>query len=249
MSSIDTHEGYGRARERRPVARLAGLTLTAPAVRDLLLVGLAVCSGAVDAISYLALGKVFSAFMTGNIVFLALALTGAGGPNVLRVGAGLAAFAAGVAMAVKIVKPAKGSAVWPRRVSIALGLSALAQATFLAGWIATSGRPSTGIGHVLIGISALAMGVQTGAVLLLGVPGIFTTAATATVAGLAGHLAGWAQSPNERGRLAGVLAGICVGAAGGALLLVHARSYAPLLPVIGTLLVIIAASRLLKPQR
>jgi uncharacterized membrane protein YoaK (UPF0700 family) len=36
-------------------------------VRDVLLNALAVSSGAVDAISFLALGKVFSAFMTGNI--------------------------------------------------------------------------------------------------------------------------------------------------------------------------------------
>jgi uncharacterized membrane protein YoaK (UPF0700 family) len=249
MASTDTHEDYLPARDRKPVARLGGLRLTARAVRDLLLVGLAVCSGAVDAISFLALGKAFSAFMTGNIVFLALGLTGAGGPNVLRVGAALAAFAAGVAIAAKIVNPSKGSGVWPRRVSIALGLSALAQGMFLAGWITTSGRPATGIGHVLIGISALAMGAQTGAVMSLGVPGVFTTAATATLVGLAGDLAGWPQSPNERGRLAGVLAGVCVGAAAGALLLIHARNYAPLLPVIGTLLVIIAACRLLKPRR
>jgi uncharacterized membrane protein YoaK (UPF0700 family) len=222
---------------------------TAPAVRDLLLVGLAVCSGAVDAISYLALGKVFSAFMTGNIVLVALSLTGAGGPEALRVGAALAAFAAGVAISVKIVKPSRGSTIWPRRVSIALGLSALAEAIFLAGWIVTSGRPATGFGHVLVGISALAMGAQTGAVLSLGIPSIFTTAATATVAGLASDLAGWPQSTNERWRLAGVLAGICMGAVAGALLLTHARNYAPLLPVIGTLLVIVAASRFLRPEK
>jgi uncharacterized membrane protein YoaK (UPF0700 family) len=247
--NIDTHEGKLPARERKSAARLADLRLTPMAVRDLLLVGLAVCSGAVDAISFLALGKVFSAFMTGNIVFLALGFTGAEAPNVLRVGAALTAFAAGVAVAVKIVQPSKGSMVWPRRVSIALGLSALAQAAFLAGWIATSGRPATGIGHVLIGLSALAMGAQTGAVLSLGLPGIFTTAATATLAGLASDFAGSPQSTNERSRLAGVLAGICVGAAAGALLLMHARSCAPLLPLIGTLLVIIAASSLLNPQR
>jgi uncharacterized membrane protein YoaK (UPF0700 family) len=151
--------------------------------------------------------------------------------------------------AVKIVKPSKGSAVWPRRVSIALGLSALAQVAFLAGWIATSGRPATGIGHVLVGISALAMGMQSGAVLSLGVPGVFTTAVTATLVLLASDLAGWPQSTNERGRLAGVLAGVCLGAAAGGLLLVHARSYAPVLPMVGTVLVIIAASRLLRPQR
>ncbi len=39
-------------------------------MRDVLLVALTVASGAVDAISYFGLGKIFSAFMTGNIVYL-----------------------------------------------------------------------------------------------------------------------------------------------------------------------------------
>jgi uncharacterized membrane protein YoaK (UPF0700 family) len=247
VASVDPHPGYRPARGGRPPIRFAARTLVPTRIRDLLLVALAVCSGAVDAISYLALGKVFSAFMTGNIVFLGLALTRAGGPNLLHVCVALATFALGVAAAVKIVKPTKGTALWPRRVSVALGLSALAWAGFLAGWIATSGRPSSAVGHVLIGLSALAMGVQSGAVLSLAIPGVFTTAATATVVDLASDLAGWPQAPNERGRLAGVLAGLCVGAAAGALMVAHARSYAPVIPLIGTLVVITIASRALKP--
>jgi len=47
-------------------------------VRDLLLMALTFSSGAIDAISYLVLGKVFTAFMTGNIVFLGLWTAGAG---------------------------------------------------------------------------------------------------------------------------------------------------------------------------
>jgi len=41
-------------------------------VRDRLLYALTVSSGAIDAISFIALGKVFTAFMTGNIAFLGL---------------------------------------------------------------------------------------------------------------------------------------------------------------------------------
>jgi uncharacterized membrane protein YoaK (UPF0700 family) len=232
----------------RPRTRLADRRLAPSRIRDLLLVALALCSGAVDAISYVALGKVFSAFMTGNLVFLGLALTGAGGPNVLHVCVSLLLFAAGVAVAVKIVKPSKGTSLWPRRVSIALSLSALAVAGVLAGWIATSGRPSTAVGHVLIGVFAFGMGAQSAAVLSLAVPGVITTAATATVVMLVSNLAGWPQAPDERGRLAAVLAALCVGAAAGALLLTHTRSYAPVLPLIGTLVVITIASRTLEPR-
>src|SRR6266576_1524804 len=49
-----------------------------PSVRDVLLVGLTFSSGAVDAITFLALGKVFTAFMTGNLVFFGLGLAEAG---------------------------------------------------------------------------------------------------------------------------------------------------------------------------
>ena len=41
-------------------------------VRHWLLAALTVSSGAVDAISFLALGKIFTAFMTGNVAFLGM---------------------------------------------------------------------------------------------------------------------------------------------------------------------------------
>jgi uncharacterized membrane protein YoaK (UPF0700 family) len=214
-----------------------------------LLIGLAFSSGAVDAISYLALGKVFTAFMTGNIVFLALGATGAGTMEATRVAGSIAAFAAGVFVAVKIVKSFKGPAVWSRGVSIALGVAAVAQACFLVCWVATSGRPSTGVGYTLTGLSALAMGLQSGAVLSLGVPGIFTTAATATVVDLMSDFAGWPLSARARGRFGGVLVGLLAGATVGAVLLAHARVYAPGLPLTATILVIVTALLAIKPPR
>lgn len=214
---------------------------TPPTVRDLLLAALAFSSGAVDAISYLALGKIFTAFMTGNVVFLGFRLAGAGGQDISRVGVAIAAFAAGVFVAVRLVKPSADGALWPRRVSLALGVGALAQVAFLAAWVAASGRPSTGVGHALIGISALAMGVQSGAVLSLGLHGVFTTAVTATVVDLMSDFAGRPASANARGRFAGVLVGLLAGATAGALLLASVRTYAPVLPLIATILVIVTA--------
>src|SRR3954471_14915041 len=83
-----------------PAARLEAST-----VRDLLLVGLTFASGAVDAIAFLGLDKVFSAFMTGNLAFLGFGLAGAEEPDLPRVVSALAAFAVGVFLAVRIVKP------------------------------------------------------------------------------------------------------------------------------------------------
>ena len=213
------------------------------AIRDLLLVALTFASGAGDAVAFLGLDKVFSAFMTGNLVFLGLGVGGAGKPDGLRVASSLAAFAVGVFAAVRIVKPTKGTGVWPRRVSIALGVAALAQLVFLGGWLATSGRPPTMAGDLLIAASALAFGLQSGAIMSLDVRGVFTTAATATVIMLASDEAGRSKSARERRRLAGVLLGLVAGAAAATFLLLHARIYAAILPPAATLVVVVIAAR------
>jgi uncharacterized membrane protein YoaK (UPF0700 family) len=215
-------------------------------LRDLLLIGLTFASGAVDAIAFLGLGKVFSAFMTGNLVFLGLVAGGSDGPDVGRVVAALAAFAVGVFVAVRIVKPTKGVGLWPPRVSVALSVALAAQVAFLVGWVATSGRPSEAAGDLLISLSALALGIQSAAVMSLDVKGIFTTAATATLIMLASDEAGWSRSPGERRRLAGVLIGLVAGAAAGTFLLLHWRSYAPILPPAVTVGVIVVASTALR---
>ncbi len=54
------------------------------------LVGLTAVTGLVDAVSYLALGHVFTANMTGNVVFLGFALAGAPGLSVMRSGMAVA---------------------------------------------------------------------------------------------------------------------------------------------------------------
>jgi uncharacterized membrane protein YoaK (UPF0700 family) len=208
--------------------------------RDLLLVALTLSSGAVDAISFIALGKLFTAFMTGNLVFLGLRAAGAPGPDVPTVAVSLAVFGAGVFGSKRIVGTSTGSSVWPREATLALGVAALSQAAFAAVWITVSGQPSTGVTDLLVGLSAFAMGMQSGAVLSLGVKGVFTTAATATLMFLASELAAQ-SSTKERVRHAAVLAALFAGAAAGGLLLTHARTYAPLLPLVVTILVVTIA--------
>jgi uncharacterized membrane protein YoaK (UPF0700 family) len=206
-------------------------------VRDLRLIGLTLSSGAIDAISFVALGKVFTAFMTGNLVFLGLGVGDAGGPDVLRVLIALAAFAAGVYGATRIVNGSSGAGTWSPGVAFALAGTVALQAGFLALWVTVSGRPGTESGDVLIGLMALAMGLQSGAVASLAVNGVFTTAATATLLFVMRDLADADSSPKERARLTGVLLALVTGAVAGGLLLVHARPYAPLLPLVVTGLV------------
>src|SRR3954469_13839446 len=70
-----------------PVA--VGTTLTVA------LLALTFSTGLIDALSFIALGHVFTANMTGNIVFLAFAVGGAQGLSAARSAASLLAFMAG----------------------------------------------------------------------------------------------------------------------------------------------------------
>ena len=90
---------------------------------------------------------------------------------------------------------------------------------------------------------ALAMGIQTAAVFSLGVRAVFTTAATATWAALMGDLSHWTESTQDRRRLASVLAGLFAGAVAGGLLMVHASTWAPVLPLAVTATVVAVAAR------
>lgn len=213
-------------------------------VRDLLLNGLTFSSGAIDAISFLALGKVFTAFMTGNIAFLGLRIAGAGGPGWVAILVSMAAFSVGVYLGTQIVRPKgrKGTGVWPHRVTKALSLSLFGHAGFLVLWFAFRGQPSNDVAHVLLGLWAFAMGVQSAAVRSLHVDGVFTTAATATFIFVMGDFVSWSESADERRRLWGVLIFLFLGALAGGLLLVHAHIYAPVLSFLATFLVVVTAA-------
>ena len=201
-------------------------------IRNAVLVVLSASTGAIDALSWLGLDKVFSAFMTGNVVFLGFRAGGATGPSVPRVLAALAAFSAGAFLSGLIVRRVRDTgAVWSPRVTLALAAGLLFQAAFLAVWSSVGGHPSTATGDVLIALSSLAMGIQSAAIFSLGLRAIFTTAFTATVTVFFGDLAGWTQARGERYRLLAVALAVFTGAAAGAFVFDHAERWAPALPL------------------
>jgi uncharacterized membrane protein YoaK (UPF0700 family) len=212
--------------------------------RDLLLVALTVASGAVDAISYFGLGKIFSAFMTGNLVFLGFGIAEIEGPDVVPVIVALLMFAAGAFVGLRFTTlRSNESGLWTPAVTVLLVLVAVVEAGFLVVWLSTAGHPSTEVSDVLIALFSLAMGIQTAAVRSLGVQGIFTTAGTFTLVAFAGIFAG-SRPRSEMLRFAGVLLGLVAGAMAGGLLFLHARSFAPALPLVITVLVILAGRTL-----
>jgi uncharacterized membrane protein YoaK (UPF0700 family) len=227
------------------------------AVRDWLLLALSFASGAYEAICFLSFGKVFSAFQTGNILFLGVGAAGTrppAGPDPVTVVISLAAFAAGAAVAMPILRAFGPEAdvpendirqVWPRHVSVALGVTLLLEAGFLAVWMTTS--PSDPVTYLLVALNASAMGLQMNAIRSLRVPGVSTTAFTATFINLVSGITTWSLGAPTVRRLTGTIVSMAAGAFLGDWMLSHAHHYAPLVPALVIALVIAIGSMALKP--
>lgn len=246
---------HGRVADRAaPHATPAGL-----AVRDWLLVALSFSTGIYEAICFLTFGKVFTAAQTGNLILLGIGVAGThqpAGPNPVTVVISLAAFAAGAAAAMPILKGFDGDKeiedtdvfqVWPRRVSIALAIALLLQAGFAAVWV-TAASPAA-LAYPLMTLSALAMGLQMNAIRSLHVPGVSTTAFTAGYIELATGLTTWSLTAHSARRLTATIVSLAVGACLGDWMLSHAHPYAPVVPVIVIAAVIAVASVALKPPQ
>jgi uncharacterized membrane protein YoaK (UPF0700 family) len=200
--------------------------------REALLIGLTFAAGVVDAVSYLGLGHIFTANMTGNVVFLALAV---GQGNLLTalysVGA-LIGFCVGAVVAGRLLLEPRPPGPWPPRVTLLLWGELACMGAFAAFWMAFGGATGGGgVVYVLIGFSSVGMGLQNAAARHLAVPGLTTTVITTALTGLMVELPalGIAGSAQRRAGLA-VIA-LFSGAAVGAALIVYGRAYAPLVTV------------------
>jgi uncharacterized membrane protein YoaK (UPF0700 family) len=186
-----------------------------------LLVILTVVTGLVDAFSYLSLGHVFVANMTGNVIFLGLALSGAGAISIAASLLAVVAFALGAAV----------SGRWATRRDVHRG-QLLAAVTFVqAGVVLVAAVLASATGTTgqvarlfLIGMLALAMGGQNAVARRLAVPDLTTTVLTLTVTGL---VADSTSSSVRVRRLVSVLS-MLGGALAGGLLLRWVSDAAPL---------------------
>ncbi|MGW4795418.1 DUF1275 family protein [Nonomuraea sp. NPDC004297] len=197
---------------------------------------LALAAGAVDALSFLAFGEVFTANMTGNIVLLGLALGLGRTAHVVGSGLAFAGFCAGLAVGFGLVGRASGDGV-ARRPAVALGVELALLAGVAVGWAVQAPRLA------LIAASAVAMGLQSAVTRWAGGSGLSTTYLTGTVTGLAGHVVGsWNPVPGE-GRGGGVarpLGVVSSVAAGAVLAAVSLRLWPPVAPLIAPVAVAVA---------
>src|SRR5467141_981 len=156
---------------------------------------LAWAAGIVDAVSYLGLGRVFAAMMTGNTVLLALAIGQGESMAVLRSALALAGFSVGAATGALIVTRGRSRDEWPPSVTAAFAFEAVLLAGFTAMWHVAGTTLTTGTTNLLIVLSGLAMGVQAAAVRHLGIPGVATTYLTGTLTSLMAELVAWTGLP------------------------------------------------------
>jgi uncharacterized membrane protein YoaK (UPF0700 family) len=207
---------------------MSATTSVSPLPRLLLL--LSVTTGMVDAISVLGLGKVFTANMTGNIVFLGFAAAGTPGFRVAPFLAAIAAFLVGALAAGRVGKHHVGLPLrrWLLVAAIVeTGLLWIA-AAFAPGLDIAAQSPGTAV-FAIIALTGLAMGFRNGTIRQLKVPDMTTTVLTLTLTGLAADsgIAG-GRNPNWSRRIASVVA-IFIGAALGAWLVNHGGLTVPLL--------------------
>ena len=185
-------------------------------------------TGLIDAVSFIALGHVFTANMTGNIVFMAFAVAGVPGLSIARSATSLAAFMFGAVIGgiLNHQLASKSKLQWIN--------SALVIETVL---LVTAAGVSLGLGagetvparlaYVLIVVTAIAMGVRNAVVRKIALPDLTTTVLTLTVTGLASDsfLAG-GTNPRWRTRSGAILT-MFLGALAGALML----HYGPAIPL------------------
>ncbi len=179
---------------------------------------LTVVSGFVDAVSYLGLGHVFTANMTGNVVLIGFALAGAPGFSAAASLCALGLFLVGALVGGRLARHIR-----PERTLLLVAM--VFETTFtVAAAIVAGVVPAVGSGwprFTIIALLAFAMGVRNAAVRHFGAADMTTTVLTMTLTGLASDssLAG-GTNPHAGRRVASAL---CMfgGALAGAALVIH----------------------------
>jgi uncharacterized membrane protein YoaK (UPF0700 family) len=198
-------------------------------------------SGASDVTSFTRLGNVFSSVMTGNITVFGLSLARGSASLAMHTALAFAGYVTGVAAGTLIGRyraerlpdrpPNAAGERWPAHITLTLAAELAVLSGVLVGWEVTGSRPAGSAQYVILAVAACAMGIQSAAVVQLGLGNVSTTYLTGTLTGLVSEIfradtkVGW--------RRQGVLAGLLAGASLAGLLVAHAAWAVPCLPLLG----------------
>ena len=208
-----------------------------------ILLAMTAVSGIIDAVSFLALGHVFTANMTGNVVFLGFAVGGVTNLSISRSLLALSFFMSGALLGGWMTRAMNPQD--PRSTPVyALVIETI---LLLAASAVSIGLRAPYEDHMLkialvIALTAVGMGLRTAVVRKLGVPDLTTTVLTLTIAGFAAD-SSLAGGKNPRwGRRAAAGLAMLTGAIAGASMLAY--SVALPLFVCGLMSAICALARL-----
>ncbi len=223
--------------------RRAARSIRHPLARTLLT--LTFTTGLIDAVSYLGLGHVFTANMTGNVVLLGFGVAGAAGLPVVAPLVSLGAFLVGAAAGGVLGSKIAHRQTRHLRGALAIEASLIAIAVVLVAVLDV--RPNTLSAYAVITLLGLAMGVRNATVRRIGVPDLTTTVLTMTLTGFAADSpVGGGSGAGSTRRAAAVLA-MLTGAIVGALLvkssLVLPLAVAALLALLTALVYVPAMNR------
>jgi uncharacterized membrane protein YoaK (UPF0700 family) len=160
-------------------AAAATTSLRHPLPRALLV--LTFTTGIVDAVSFLGLGRVFTANMTGNVVLLGFGIAGAGGLPIAAPFASLGAYALGAVGGGRVARHVGRERLLTTGLAIEVAL--LASAAVLAA--ATTITPGAVAAYVLIVVLAFVMGLRSACIRRLGASDISTVVLTMLLVDLA----------------------------------------------------------------
>jgi uncharacterized membrane protein YoaK (UPF0700 family) len=145
---------------------------------------LAISAGSADGWSYFGLGHAFVANMTGNTVLAGMGVFQKAG-DVAHPLLSLCFYALGATAAAFFTRKVRQGVVWHRAITFTLLLEAFIMAAAAMGWVAlhlhffSHAAPTAFFTVLLCGV-AFAIGLQSGAMLQLRIPGVVTTYITGT---------------------------------------------------------------------
>ena len=197
-----------------------------------MLIGLTAVAGMVDAVSFLSLGHVFVANMTGNVAFVGLALARAPGFSATTALVAIGGFLAGAGLAGRVARRVGRD----RPVLLASGV--FVEVILVAGTAVLAAVSSEPFGssraQSLAALAAAAMGVQNAVARQLAVPDLTTTVLTTTLSGIAADVTAESRERNLPRRVLAV-GSLLAGALVGAVIDLHVGAAAALAVVAGVL--------------
>lgn len=150
---------------------------------SLALLILTAATGAIDGVSYLALDRVFTGNMTGNVLFIGFGLVGVAGIPVLNNLVALLTFMLGAVLGSRLTRRGAGPVKLPAASMAVLAVGTALTLVLAVVWLAV-GRLA---GHemvVVTGLLALLLGAQASAVRHVGIRDLSTVVVTMTMVNL-----------------------------------------------------------------